>query len=326
MKPWMALGIGLALVANAARAQNPPAPVAPRAAPAAPAGEQPVRDRLAAYAKAYNAHNAAGLVESFTDDASLVDLDGGIVRGKEAIGTQFAAGFAESLSYTLETTVDSIRFLTPDVAQVEGLAKFTAADSSPVRHRFVLLAVKKDQAWKIAEIRDLPSAAEDIPPADRLQELGWMVGEWVDQRDDLEIHSVIEWGANKAFLTRRTTAKFGAEKAQSSLMIMAWDPKGGQIRSWLFDSDGGRGEGVWTRASDKEWIIRAEGVSPDGSPSSATQVLTIVGKDAVKTSSVDRIIDGQVARDIDEVLMVRKPPAAGAAAPPGAAAPRPAGR
>ena len=114
-----------------------------------------------------------------------------------------------------------------------------------------------------------------------------------------------------------TTSKFGGEKekAKSSLMIVAWDPKGGQIRSWLFDSDGGRGEGVWTRASDNEWIIRAEGVSPDGSPSSATQILTMVGKDAVKTSSVDRIIGGQVARDIDEVLMVRQPPAAGGAPP-----------
>ena len=206
-----------------------------------------------------------------------------------------------------------------------------------MRHHFVLLAVRKDQAWKIAEIRDLPVADEEIPPADRLKELEWMVGEWVDQRDDLEIHSTIEWGDNKAYLTRRTTANSGGEKAQSSLMIVAWDPKGGQIHSWMFDSDGGRTEGIWTRASDKEWIIRAEGVSPDGSPSSATQVLTIVGKDAVKTSSVDRIIDGQVARDIDEVLMVRKPPAAGGAAPPGAggaapsaagvvAPPRPAGR
>src|SRR5262249_13732712 len=96
--------------------------------------------------------------------------------------------------------------------------------------------------------------------------------------------------------------------------------------SWLFDSDGGRGEGVWTRASDSQWIIRAEGVAPDGSPSSATQVVTVVGKDAVKTSSVDRIIGGEVAQDIDEVLMVRKPPAAGAAAPAAGGAARPAGR
>src|SRR4051794_41866470 len=121
MKPWMAFGIGLALVSNAGRAQDPPTPAAPRPAPVA-AGEQPVRDRLAAYAKAYNAHNAAGLVESFADDAALVDLDGSAVQGKEAIGAKFAAGFAESSSYSLEPTIDSIRFLTPDVAQVEGVA------------------------------------------------------------------------------------------------------------------------------------------------------------------------------------------------------------
>jgi uncharacterized protein (TIGR02246 family) len=323
MKPWMAFGIALALVANSGRAQNPPSPPAGRPAPAAAAdaGERALRDRLDVYAKAYNAHNAAGVADLFTDDATLVDLDGGTVRGKEAIGAQFAAGFAESSSYTLEPTIDSIRFLTPDVAQVEGLAKFTAANASPTQNRFVLLAVRKDQAWKIAEIRDLPVAAEDIPPADRLKELEWMVGEWVDQRGDLEIHSTFEWGENKAYLTRRTTANSGGEKAQSSLMIVAWDPKGGQIHSWMFDSDGSRTEGIWTRASDSQWIIRAEGVSSDGSPSSATQIVTIVGKDAVKTSSVDRIIDDQVAQDTDEVLMVRKPPAAGGAAPP-----RPAGR
>ena len=130
MKPWMVFGIGLALVANTGRAQNPPIPAAPQPAPAAAAGEQPIRDRLAAYAKAYNAHNAAGLADFFADDATLVDLDGGTVRGKPAIDAQFAAGFAESSSYTLESTVDSIRFLTPDVAQVEGQAKFTAANAS----------------------------------------------------------------------------------------------------------------------------------------------------------------------------------------------------
>jgi hypothetical protein len=34
----------------------------------------------------------------------------------------------------------------------------------------------------------------------------------------------------------------------------------------------------------------------------------VVSKDAVKTKSLDRIIGGQVAPDIEEVLMVRKPP------------------
>src|SRR4051812_9465000 len=187
MKSWMAFGLGLALVADTGRAQNPPPPAAGRPAPAAAdAGEQALRDRLDVYVKAYNAHNAAGVADAFAEDATLVDLDGGTVRGKEAIGAQFAAGFAESSGYTLEPTIDSIRFLTPDVAQVEGLAKFTAANDPPTQNRFIILAVRKERAWKIAEVRDLPAAAEDIPPADRLKPLEWMVGDWVDQRGDLQ--------------------------------------------------------------------------------------------------------------------------------------------
>jgi hypothetical protein len=55
-------------------------------------------------------------------------------------------------------------------------------------------------------------------------------------------------------------------------------------------------------------VIKATGVLRDGSPTSATQIIDVVGKDAVKTKSLDRIIGGQIAPDIDEVLMVRKPP------------------
>ena len=98
-------------------------------------------------------------------------------------------------------------------------------------------------------------------------------------------------------------------------MILGWDPRSGQLHSWIFDSDGGHGEGTWTRASDKQWIIRAEGVQRDGTANSATQFLTLVNKDAVKTSSVDRIVGDEVVPDIDEVLMVRRPPAPAGAAP-----------
>ena len=74
MKPWMAFGIALALVANSGRAQNPPSPAAGRPAPAAAdAGERALRDRLDVYAKAYNARNAAGVADLFTDDATLVE-------------------------------------------------------------------------------------------------------------------------------------------------------------------------------------------------------------------------------------------------------------
>jgi hypothetical protein len=56
-------------------------------------------------------------------------------------------------------------------------------------------------------------------------------------------------------------------------------------------------------------------------PNSATQIVTVVGKDAIKTSSIDRIIGGEVAPDTDEIMMVRKAPAVGGAVAPVPAAP-----
>jgi uncharacterized protein (TIGR02246 family) len=328
-------GIGLVLLAGFVAAQTPPASApavrpaaaAPTAAPAqAPKvqssvpGEATIKERLAGFVKAYNARNAASLSDFFTDEATLIDVDGTSTQGKAAISAQFAAGFAQATSYTLEAEIDLMRNITTDVVVVEGLSKLTAPNETPIANRFVTLVAKQGEVWKIAEIRDLPAPPEQVSPADRLAEFDWMVGEWVDQNGDVKIHSSIKWGENKAYLTRTTAVHVGDEKESSSLMILAWDPQSSQVRSWLFDSNGGRGEGTWTRASDNQWIIRAQGTLLDGTPTSATQTVTLVGKDAVKTSSIDRIIGGEVAPDIDEILMVRKPPTAGGAA----AAPAPA--
>jgi uncharacterized protein (TIGR02246 family) len=310
MKRRISFGVVVALFAGIAVARQAP-PAAPAAAGPSDAA---VKAQIAAYVKAYNGRNAAALADLFADDATMVDADGNTVsKGKAAIAAKFAAGFAETSNYTLESTAESIRYITPEVAQVEGTSKLTAANEPVITTRFVALIAKKGDAWKLAEIRDLPAPVEDIPPGDRLKELEWMVGDWVDQNGDQKIQSTVKWGENKAYLTRETSVHQGDDKAHSSLMIVAWDARSGQIKSWLFDSNGGRGEATWTRASDTQWILRAEGTLSNGLPTSATQIVTVVGKDAVKTASVDRIIGGEVAPDIDEILMVRKPPAAGGA-------------
>ena len=46
----------------------------------------------------------------------------------------------------------------------------------------------------------------------------------------------------------------------------------------------------------------------DGRPTSATHIHAVLNKDSVKTSSIDRFIGGQIAPDILDIVMVRKPP------------------
>lgn len=329
-KPGLFL-LAIAFVTQSAAFAQAPAAGAGAAAPAG-ASDAAIKERLGGFLKAYNSRNAAGLSDYFTDDATLIDIDGQVVRGKQAIGAQFAAGFAQSSKYVLESTIESIRYITPDVAQLEGTSTLTAPNEAPIINRFVTLVAKKDNAWKLAEIRDLPVPPEDILPADRLKELEWMIGDWVDQKGDLKIHSVVKWGENKAYLTRTTTVAEGTDNSYSSLMVLCFDPQSGQIRSWLFDSEGGRGEASWTHVTDDQWVLRATGCLSNGLPNSATQIVKIVGADAISTSSIDRIIGGEVAADIDEIMMVRKAPAVGGAAPaagsvaPGAAPAPPAAK
>ena len=311
MKFGRIAGLGLFLLAMFLAGPSTSHAQAPAAAGAS---DGAIKERLAGFLKAYNSRNAATLSDFFTEDATLVDVDGGIVRGKAAIGAQFAEGFALSSKYSLESTIESIRYITPDVAQIEGVSTLTAPNEAAIVNRFVTLVAKKDNVWKLAEIRDLASPPEEVHPSDRLKELEWMIGDWVDQKGDLKIQSSVKWGENKAYITRTTTVSAGEENSHSSLMVLAFDPQSDQIRSWLFDSEGGRGEATWTRVADDQWVLRAAGSLRNGLPNSATQIVTIVGKDAIKTSSIDRIIGGEVAPDTDEIMMVRKAPVAGGAA------------
>jgi uncharacterized protein (TIGR02246 family) len=301
-------------------AQAPQTGTAP--APGAGGGdEKGVRDAFAAYLQAFRAKDAAAVAGTFTPEGALIDSDGTATRGRAAIQQQYAESFTASPTLKVESALESVRFLTPDVAQGEGTAKLKGDDTPPTSSRFNALAVKKDGKWQIAELRDYPGPDEDIHPSERLTELVWLIGDWVDESAGTKVASNIRWGDGKAFLVRTYSARTGDQPATSGLMIIAWDPQTGQIKSWTFDSEGGRGDGLWTRTGNDQWVVKAQGVLLDGTATSATQTITRVNRDALKFSSTDRVVGDEFAPDIDEIVLVRKPPAPATGANPAAPAP-----
>jgi uncharacterized protein (TIGR02246 family) len=299
--------------------QAPPQPPAAStsAAPAAPAvsaQEKPIRDLIDAFAKAYSAPDMSALAACFTDDANVVDSAGESTRGKAAVVQMYASALEENPNLKLEPKVQEVQFLTPDVVRVEGQTRLStdAGDASEFTRSSTLL-IKRDGRWLIAEIREYPAPVEDVSSYERLKELEWMVGDWVDESDNVKSSSTVRWADNNSYLVRTYQVEVKGEKATSGTVFIGWDPSTGQIKSWMFDSEGGHGEGLWTRTDDNEWIVKAQGVLRDGRPTSATHVHVVLNKDSVKTSSIDRIIGGEVAPDIADVVMVRKPPQAGVA-------------
>jgi uncharacterized protein (TIGR02246 family) len=290
--------------------------------------EKAILEGVQGFAKAYNAANAQALAEFFQDDSSVIEPGGAEIRGKGPIVAMYTAAFQDTPGVKLESTVEEIKFLTADVAKVSGQSRLSTADGNASEFtRFSTLLVRRDGKWRIAEIREHAAPAEDISPYDRLKELEWMVGEWVDESENNKVAADIRWADGQSYLIRDYSVQIQGEVAASGTMFIGWDPQSGQIKSWVFDSTGGHGEALWTRTGDKEWVVKAQGVLRDGRPTSATQIHTILNKDSVKTSSIDRIIGGTVAPDITDIVMVRKPPQPSATTPApntsgGAAAPK----
>ena len=257
-----------AAAAPAAPAQAQAAAPQPAATPSFSPKQQAVADTIAAFSKAFSAADAKALAEFFTDDVVVIDPEGTETRGKAAVTEMYASSFQENPGLKLESEVAEVRFITPDVARVEGQSRlFSTKGDAAEFTRFSSLLVNKDGKWKAAEIREFTAPAEDVAPYERLRDLEWIVGHWVDESGNNKVEADVRWADNNSFLIRTYNAQVQGEKPMSGTTFIGWDPQSGQIKSWNFDSEGGHGEGLWTRTNDNEWIVKAQGYcATDGRP------------------------------------------------------------
>jgi uncharacterized protein (TIGR02246 family) len=269
------------------------------------ADETAIRANIAQFVKAYNAGDAKAVAALFTPDGEAWDKDGNEAEGREAIEQTFGELFAAMPKRQLELFVESIRFIGANLAMETGTTKETAAPGeSPEYDRYTVLHVKRDGKWQMALARDEEGPA---PTAhEQLQPLAWLVGEWVDDDGSAVVVSSCRWSADGNFLLQTFKLALNGREAMDVSQRIGWDPVAKQIRSWVFDSEGGFGESLWTRVGN-DWIIKAKGVRPDGTTGSATNLLTRTGNDGYVWRSTDRVVADEVQPPM-AVKVVRKPP------------------
>jgi uncharacterized protein (TIGR02246 family) len=292
-------------------------PQQPAGAAARPRGSAPsvqrgddtkaIADLVDAFTAAFNAANAPAASATFTEDALVVDEDDVRTEGRAAIQAQLAQSFAENPGRKLAIKTQSLRFLGGDSALEEGVSTVTSPQGgAPEVSRFTVVYVKKDGRWLQAAVRDelQPKA---LTAHDHLKELEWLVGDWVNESQDAVVHTTCKWTADGNFLVREFTMKTRGEPVLSGTQRIGWDPTRRQFKTWVFDSEGGFGEGYWTR-NGNQWVIKAEGTRQDGQHASATNIITQLGKDRASWQSVDRTVGGEALPGINEFTIVRKPP------------------
>jgi uncharacterized protein (TIGR02246 family) len=271
--------------------------------------EKDVRENVERFEKLYNAHDIKGLVAMFTPRAEMIDDDGTVTKGREAIEELLTKTFKETPKASMEIDVDTVRVLSSDLVIEEGVTRSKdSPDDDEEVTTYVAIHAKLDGKWLLASVRDWGVPPAELTPHDHLEELAWLVGEWIEESDDSVVHSVCKWHDNDNFLMQEFNVRIGGQIAMSGTMRIGWDAVRKQFKSWVFDSYGGHVEGYWTRDND-QWIVKSQGATATGEAASATTIYRPVDAETVVWRSFDRVIDGESREDIEPVTLKRRPPA-----------------
>ncbi len=201
--------------------------------------------------------------------------------------------------------IDGIRFLNPDTVKEEGRTLITPAQGAPIIRIYTALFVKHEGRWLISSIRE--ESDPQVRPHDRLKDLEWMIGEWLDEGADSVVRVDCRWSDDTNYLIRSFTVKRQGKPVMTVSQRIGWDPMARQIRSWEFDSEGGFGEGRWSRDGER-WIIKHTGVRPEGTAASATNIMWRERPDLVRWASTDRILGDESVPSEETYTLARVPP------------------
>ena len=272
------------------------------------ADEEAIRQADDSFVKAYEEGDAESIAALFTPDAEYVDELGNVFQGRDAIEESLAAFFAENPGCKLEMNIDTIRFISPGVAVEDGSTTITHPQSAvSVDSRYTTVYVKADGKWLAASVRD-------HAPKDRrehrvqLQQLDWLLGDWVDEGDDAIVTFSCQSVDNGNFLNRTFTIQIAGQAVMSGTQRIGWDPLTRKLRTWIFDSEGGYGEGLWHRDGEN-WALKSTGVTADGQAASFTSIYTFVNEHTMTWQSVDHEIAGVRQPDGAVFTIVRQVPA-----------------
>jgi len=268
--------------------------------------EAAIRKADDAYVVAFNKHDAKALADTWSPEAVYLNrINGEEVVGRAAIAEQFAAYFKNEPDAKMELSVESIQFVSPNVAIENGTGKTLLPKGESAEIDYSAVYVRRDGKWLLDRVTD--KAKETAPSHyEELKPLEWMIGRWVDKDkgDDVNIETECKWTKNKTFITRSFSVTVGDHLDISGMQIVGWDAESKTIRSWTFDSDGGFAEGKWTHKGD-QWFIHNKGVLADGRKATMSNVIKKVDDNSYTWQTVERTAGGALLPNVDEVMIVR---------------------
>ena len=254
------------------------------------------------YESAFAKGDAAALANFFATDAEQTTEDGTVLSGRKEIEESLRNGLKAAKGARLSIAMESARLLAPEVLLEKGTSSVIAADGSSSTSRYSALYVRKEGAWKITQL--IETSIPPATPREHLEELAWLVGDWLDTDHETTIESSFQWARGGNFLTRNLTVKREGKTTHEGWQVIGWYDAQGRIRSWTFDTAGGFSEGTWTREGDR-WLVIEAGTVPDGDRTTSQQTITKVSPERFTWESNHRTLNGDPQPGIGRIEITR---------------------
>ena len=267
-----------------------------------PDEEQGIREAVVAYEEAWNKGDTAAVIALWVPDGQFIDDAGNEYSIKDLVERKISPAISTTEPPELDVNIKEVQLVTPRVAVVEGTTELMGDTNRTIRRtRYSAILVRQDNKWLLANVHQLEAIS--IPTSNPLQELQWMIGQWMGTKGDTDIYSRVERSEGGQFITRVFEVSEAGDRKLSGTQIIGWDPRTRQIKSWFFDSDGSLGEGRWEKY-DKDWIVSVTGVLRDGRSVAATNVYTPIDQNNILMQSL-RVRIGDETKPNTETYIVR---------------------
>jgi uncharacterized protein (TIGR02246 family) len=258
------------------------------------------------FVRAFNNRDAAAIAAYWTADGEFIRNDGEPIRGRAEIQKGYAEYFKTlKAKPNVVVEIDGLRFPSADTAVSDVTLRLKNDEGEFVASSWRnTLLVRENGQWKVAIVREWD---RDIGLDVSLKELEWLIGTWQAATKDREVTTTYEWDENKAFIRGKYKVKEGTKVVESGMQMIGKDNAEGAIRSWVFQSDGGFGGGVWTREG-KKWSVDVYGVRADGSELTATSIYVHVDPNTFTWQAVGQAVDGVPLADTQPIKATKQRP------------------
>lgn len=262
----------------------------------APTAEATAKTVLERYAAALNQRKTAAIEPFLAESVDHIADDGTATTGRANVLKLYESIAGDAANFSVALTVNSAKFVTANVLLIDGAATIKSGDSTETA-RFESVWEKAGANWQAVRIRELGDGSP-VPEsnAEYLKEIDWLVGDWTAESAEYKVAMTVKYGKNRNFLIGEQSITRGNDEVVTVMKVIGYDAVRGELRTWLFDSDGGFGGGSLVRQG-ASWVDSTEFQTRGGDASTATHTFR-PNTNGFTWTSTDRILDGKPLPDL----------------------------